>query len=312
MINGIQYLPGTQIDKEKWNLCVANNKRSYIYAYTWYLDAAADNWDGLVWGDYEIILPVTWRKKWGIKYIYQPVYAQVLPIVGNISAQPGIVVAFMDTLIKKFRWIHTQTDIAFTLNEQAVINRRSNYYLPLTNIHGNAAYRHTKEFKKNLNKSTGLSLEKVNDVGTIISYYNSAYGKYLPDREKDIEKLQNLLKAAHQHEACDYYTVVNERNEILFAAALLKEKDRLIYIAAAPNQEGRNRSATHFFIDAIIQRYAGTGYIFDFGGSDVPNVASFFKKFSPEKEVIYEITINRLPFILKKIKALKEQLNSSS
>jgi hypothetical protein len=70
----IQYLSNQQIDKTKWDHCIDNAGNGLIYAYSFYLDNMAKNWDALVLNDYEAVMPLTWNKKYGIHYLYQPFF----------------------------------------------------------------------------------------------------------------------------------------------------------------------------------------------------------------------------------------------
>ena len=53
----IYYLPYQQIDKEKWDACIAQSSNSLIYACSFYLEALSENWDALVLDDYEAVMP---------------------------------------------------------------------------------------------------------------------------------------------------------------------------------------------------------------------------------------------------------------
>ena len=66
--NQIRYIKHNEIDAEKWNSCIETAANSRLYVNEWYLDRAADRWDAFVWGDYEYIMPLPVRKKWGINY----------------------------------------------------------------------------------------------------------------------------------------------------------------------------------------------------------------------------------------------------
>src|SRR5687767_14846783 len=59
----LQYLHRKQIDTRKWDQCITNAANGLIYARSFYLDTMASNWDALVLGDYEAVMPLTWRKK---------------------------------------------------------------------------------------------------------------------------------------------------------------------------------------------------------------------------------------------------------
>ena len=62
--NQIQYLSHKEINKTKWDACILNAPNGLIYPYSFYLDHMAKNWDALVFGDYEAVMPLTWNKKY--------------------------------------------------------------------------------------------------------------------------------------------------------------------------------------------------------------------------------------------------------
>ena len=76
----IKYLSREELDDVKYNNCIAESKQALLYGYTWYLDIVCDRWDVLVLGDYVAVMPVPWRKKHGIKYVYQPLWVLQLGI----------------------------------------------------------------------------------------------------------------------------------------------------------------------------------------------------------------------------------------
>src|SRR6266550_2768979 len=70
--NHIHYLQRQDIDLIKWNACITAAPNGLIYARSFYLDAmTAEQWDGLVMGDYEAVMPLPWRRKFGFYYLYQ-------------------------------------------------------------------------------------------------------------------------------------------------------------------------------------------------------------------------------------------------
>ena len=84
----ISYLTQANIDKSKWDRCIDTAENGLIYAYSFYLDAMSENWDALIVNDYEMVMPLTWKKKYTIYYLYQPVFTASLGIFGNnISAE---------------------------------------------------------------------------------------------------------------------------------------------------------------------------------------------------------------------------------
>src|SRR3954451_22070460 len=76
-------LPSYKIDKQKWDECLYSSAMPFIYASSAYLDHMADNWSGIVGNDYDLIMPVPWRKKYGIKYVYTVPFVQQLGLFGR-------------------------------------------------------------------------------------------------------------------------------------------------------------------------------------------------------------------------------------
>ena len=95
----------------------------------------------------------------------------------------------------------------------------------------------------------------------------------------------------------------NETNEVIFGGLVIEFRDRLYYAMAAPTEKGRNARATYFFIDQLLQRFAGSKRIFDFEGSELPNVAEFYQRFGPAREQYLHLTINNLPWFVRLFKS---------
>ena len=99
----IQYIKRKNIDVAKYDACIANSIQSRIYAFSWYLDIVADNWDVLVLDDYKAVMPIPWRKKFGIKYTYTPL--RVLEL-GIFSTEEVHEIQFVEKLKKYYKFIH--------------------------------------------------------------------------------------------------------------------------------------------------------------------------------------------------------------
>jgi len=54
----IRFVSGADIDKNKWNSCIYYAGNGNIFGYHWYLTNVVKEWDALVEGDYESVLPL--------------------------------------------------------------------------------------------------------------------------------------------------------------------------------------------------------------------------------------------------------------
>ncbi|WP_026763142.1 hypothetical protein [Sediminibacterium salmoneum] len=85
MKKNIEILSSHEIDKIKWNTLVNDSKNGLVYAQSDFLDRMADNWAAVIVGDYESILPIPYRKKWGISYSYSVPFVQQLGLIGKVE-----------------------------------------------------------------------------------------------------------------------------------------------------------------------------------------------------------------------------------
>ena len=54
----------------KWDACIEKAPNGMVYAFSYYLNSMAKNWDALVLNDYDAVMPLTWNKKYGMQYLY--------------------------------------------------------------------------------------------------------------------------------------------------------------------------------------------------------------------------------------------------
>ena len=101
----ISYLTRKEVDTEKYNACVAKAINSRIYAFSWYLDIVADNWDVLVLDDYKVVMPLPWRQKYFVKYIYLPTWVQQLGAFFREDDFIETLPLFLSAIPNKFKFI---------------------------------------------------------------------------------------------------------------------------------------------------------------------------------------------------------------
>ena len=133
----ISYLTYQQVDKKKWDDCIGSASNGLVYAYTFYLDTMAKNWDALVLNDYEAVMPLTWNKKYGVYYLYQPAFTASLGVFGkNITADT--VAAFLKAVPARFRYWDIYLNYAnFFKLKEFNLYQRMNYVLQLNDSYEN-------------------------------------------------------------------------------------------------------------------------------------------------------------------------------
>ena len=89
----IQYVQSNDVDREKWDHCIASAPNSLIYNTSIYLDMMADHWNAVIVGDYEAVMPLPWRRKWFIRYHYHVPFIAQNGLTGNFSPETSKQVA---------------------------------------------------------------------------------------------------------------------------------------------------------------------------------------------------------------------------
>ncbi len=271
----IHYLKNSEIDFEKWDACVAQATNSLIYGYAFYLNAMSENWDALVFGNYEAVMPLVWRKKKGIKYLYQPAFTQQLGIFSITAPDRTMGNLFLEALKKKFCFAEIFTNIKC---REAL----PNYILPLTNSYTEISKNYSGDLVKNLKKSQKYSLQYItlHTPSDAINEYRQMYAQRLEKvSENDYENFLGL---------CNYCKTVNKAfvrsvngpdKELLAIGLFLKDDKRIYNVMSTTTEAGRKRSANHWLFDNIIREFAGTKLILDFEGSIVPGIQKFYSNY---------------------------------
>lgn len=302
----IQYKKHHDIDKVKWDRLIKSSPQGFIYSRSFFLDAMC-SWDALIMGDYEYVMPLPIRKKAGFHYIYTPFFTGQLGITGEQEVSESVCKEFIQAIPSSFSFIDLQLNEYNDITglENVHVKHRVNYIIALNRNYAAIATGYNKDAKKNLRQGIKQELSFADDISLkqVFELYKKAYG-HLNKRitEKEYEYFFSACSKAIELNLGFLCGLKNPSGEIVAAAFFAKDDKRIYYLLGAPTAEGKKANATHILIDEVIKKYATTGLVFDFEGSDIPSVANFYKKFGPEKKTYPHIIINRLPFWIKWLK----------
>lgn len=297
----IQYLSNKEIDKQLWDECISKAANGLIYAYSFYLDAMADNWDGLVLNNYEAVMPVTWKKKYGIHYIYQPFLTPQLGLFGN-NITEQLLESFLKIIPNKYILRE------FSLNHQNVFRlvefklyERTNYVLNLNKPYGILFKDYRENIQRNIKKSFqyGCYVKTDVDISDIIAL---AKQQAKDISENEFEKFKYLYQLLKNKNTATTYGVFSKSYQLLASCVFTFSHHRAYYILVGNHPNGRTLGASHALIDAFIKDHAGQNLLLDFEGSDIRNLAFFYSSFGAREEKFSAIKFNKLPWYIKWLK----------
>ena len=282
----IHYLKRNKVNVEKYDFCIKNALNSRIYAYSWYLDIVADNWDVLVLNDYEAVMPLPWRQKYFIKYIYPPAWTQQLGVFSSNTISEELIVSFIKAIPRKFKKITIQFNSGNVFKHKN-ITERVNYILPLNRSY-EEVYKEYRADRKNRVKQgyrNNLSIKEVN-IQSLIEI-GKRYYSYLNINNDDYLKLKKLAFYALKKK--NGFITGIERNDgsILGGVLFLESKSRITYLFSVVTDEGKNKQVTSSIIDSLIKDKISSNKTLDFEGSMIDGIADFYRSFGGKKELYY-------------------------
>ncbi len=297
----IRYVDYNSIDEVKWDQCIDSSFNSVVYAYSWYLNAVCE-WDALIEGDYERIMPLPRKKKFGIELIYQPFFSQQLGVFSSKILSVEHVEAFIQSIPLKFQYIHLNFNTLNKLDDRHHHIVHQNHELDLIHSYEKLESNFSKNLKRNLKISQKHKLEIVSTIkpDELIELFRKNKGRTLKHLKKsNYQKLKRLIYTAIYKGIAEVYGVYNAKNELCAGAVFIKHNLKSVFLFSANTTNGRESRAMAFLLNNYIIKNAGKHLTLDFEGSDIDSLARFYKGFGSKKVGYKSLIVNHLNFIQK-------------
>lgn len=300
----IKYLTYQQIDKIKWDACIDKASNGLIYPYSFYLDAMAKHWDALVLNDYDTVMPLTWNKKFGFYYLYQPPFSASLGIFGNELSEE-LVADFLTAVPEKFKYWDIYLNSSNNFAQKSIpYYLRKNFILDLNNSYENLYNNFRDNIKRNIKKALPFSIvtKKNIPVAAVIELAKEQARTFADIKDWAYQNFENLFHNRYEQKKATTYGVYSKAGQLIAAAAFLFSHNRAYYILVGNHPNGKTLGASHVLINAFIKDHAGRELLLDFEGSDISSLAFFYSSFGAVEELYPAIKLNRLPAPVKWLK----------
>jgi hypothetical protein len=290
----LKHLRNKSIDFKRWDNCIAQSKNHLTYAFSWYLDVVSPDWEALVSKDYEYVMPLPIKSRYGFPYLVQPVLTQQLGIFSKHDINEKIVEEFMKE-IPYFSYELNLNENNFYAN--AVIY--PNFILDLNKPYKEIYEAYTKNSRRNIEKARRLNLKIQQNISEedFLSFYFSVHKHYLSPQQP---VLQKLIEKGILENSLTLYGVLSANDNLIAELCLLKTNNRLTYLLPVSNAEGKNSSAMFFLIDYLIQENAEINAILDFEGSKIEGIARLYRGFGAKYHPYYILKRFRPSFLIRK------------
>lgn len=301
----IQHHIHSAIDKQKWDLCIAQSFNTKVYAYSWYLDIVSPNWEALILNDYEAVFPLT-CKKFGFHYLYQPFFAQQLGCFSKEIQTANMHHEWVKLLPEKFKYIDIYLNDATDHSQfkSSVFRKRKNYILDLHQSFEHISKIFSDHTKRNIKKARRYNHTiKPCEASEVIAAYRKSKGEETKELQaKHYTMLEQLMGVLRQKNMLHTVGVYDDKNTKLCSAAFILTNDRIYYMMGSNTPEGKENRSMYFLFNHIIEHFCTKQLILDFEGSERNGIARFFKGFGAEKQFYIHLRINRLPWYIRWLK----------
>jgi lipid II:glycine glycyltransferase (peptidoglycan interpeptide bridge formation enzyme) len=290
----VKHLQNNDIDYTRWDKCISQSGNQLTYAFSWYLDIVSPNWEALVTEDYEYLMPLPVKYKYGLPYIVQPFMTQQLGIFSKHIIDEKVVKQFIKEL--------PSLSYELNLNECNFLSDAvefPNYILDLNQSDEQLTSHYSKNTKRNIDKATKLELSIRTDLSPndFLIFYNSVDKNNVPEH---LSVIKDLLEKGKAENAMILYGVYSAENNLIAALCLMHSAKRITYLLPTSNQEGKDSSAMFFLVDKIIRKEANKNIILDFEGSRIEGIARFYKGFGAKNKPYYILKQFRPSFLIRK------------
>ena len=301
----IHYIKHKNINRIKWDALIEKSLNSNCYAYSWYLDVIGEGWDILVEDDYLSGMPVCVDRKYTLKYILAPMFAQQLGIFSIHRIDQKLINDFvrqLPTAVYIDANLNYANDFSF---EGFTQTYKSNYELNLNKSYPELRKDISENTRRNIKKAknANLIIERNTDIDTVIDLFKKNKGEiYKHIKKKNYQVLKTLIGKLIERQSLEIWYVKDTFGNIFVGGFFILLQNRIVFLFSGRTEEAKNNGAVFFLFNELISAYAGKDIILDFAGSNDPGVARLYKSFGAEEKKYLRIVKNRLPFFIKWLK----------
>ncbi|MBI2259889.1 MAG: hypothetical protein HYU67_13450 [Flavobacteriia bacterium] len=262
----IKFTKRKDIDIDKWDSIVASSNKNAIFSYSWYLDAVSSTWGVVHNSDWTISMPISYKVFIFWIKVHPPLFSRNLSIFGNTQNADKLI-----TFALKNFWIcHLKLDERCNLYKNKLIYQKIDLTEEIQ-YHKNT----TRILKKNFNKYT---FKKTKNYKYVLQfYYENAFKKLGLSSLQKI-KIQKLMTNAILKDKAEVIEVFDINLQRVGASFFLMDKNTVYYLVGDCDFEEKKGGLMFSLMDFAITEYKRNFSYFDFGGSNIESVATFYRK----------------------------------
>jgi hypothetical protein len=310
-----EILSHKEIDPAQWDAFIEASPQGMIYHKYHYISALADTWQASVLRNgpqYLAVFPFAMKRKYGIRYTLQPVFAQywgicLAPMNSKISRAFELrkqhIQAVLEKLPRDIRLFEHSFSPAFDYPLPLLWNKyqltpRYTYQInldrPIDDVWSEFAENTRRDIRKA--EKSKITVQDHDQFDTIMDIGNRSWGNKIKNvKPEEYARLKRVYE--HFRESGESYllTAMADTGEAAAGILFFVHKDTTIYYFGGTAPEYKHSGAMSLIIWEAIKKAHAAGYkVFDFDGSMIEPIERFLRGFGAVPVPYLSVKKNRL------------------
>lgn len=290
----VKFIPKEELDKVKFNSCVHYANNGNIFGYWWYLDAISKDWDALVEGDYESVMPLMRREEFPkTKVLYQAPLIRESGVYSINVLSPLRVKKFLEAIPADYKKINIRLNEQNTSGDfpDFIKTEKSNHQMLLMEPYENLANAYSESLKTKIQDAENLKLVSINNKKPeIIAEFYQNYSANRSELSRNFHAIQRIMYNVLHRGWGFASSVTDEKGEILATNFFVYSHKKVVSLLPVSSPKGKEMGAMELLMDNLIKTHAGRPLILDFNTMEDNQ---FAKDFGARSNIFYQVEQDR-------------------
>lgn len=311
-------LKSSEIDQVKRDHLICNSEEGNVYALFEFLSQCEREW--MAWvlfdnGNYLAGIPLQIKSLLFFRAVFQDPFAHELGIFMQKPLELPVIESLLNLAFNNQKLVsayYFNVHNSELLETQKVLEGkhlypRSTFILSLNKPYEEIKSGYSTNRNRDLKKSQKYHqlIRISSDVEPLISIFRNFTSKKIKGiKEYQYALINSSLTSLLEIGIGELYHV-EFQGKIVSAVYITKFNNKIVFLFGAHSEKAFEMGSSTLVLDHILRKYSGQNYVFDFEGSDDPNLARYYSGFGARKKFFYEYRKNELPFFVKAAKKFR-------
>ncbi len=276
-------LKSNEIDPKQWDELVFQCMWSRIFSKYDYLNAVNPEFEALVEIDHDKYLnafPLLYKKRFGIRYMVQPIFTQQLQILSRKSEVGEAFLNEVRHVLKQSISMRLSLDAysASQLLKGANFHssRRITYVLDLTKEDFGQNF--SKNHKRNIKAANKLNwtLDINNDFRALLSGFKMNKKREIKLSEDFLNVYDRIIPFFAGDKNINIFSALDENGDIMASGLFAGYKDVMTFLLSFSNDKAKKAGIMHAIINEWLLNYSKGYKQLDFEGGNIASLGRFY------------------------------------